>query len=48
MNHVIRPVLKPPKKFIGGHCLIPNTKILKKYYQSKVFDLILRYKKDEN
>ena len=45
MNHVIRPVLKPPKKFIGGHCLIPNTKILKKYYQSKVFDLILRYKK---
>jgi len=48
MNHVVRPVLNPPKKFIGGHCLIPNTKILKKYYQSKVFDLILRYKKDEN
>ena len=44
MNHVIRPVLKPPKKFIGGHCIISNTKILKKYYKSKAFNLILDYK----
>jgi len=43
MNHVVRPVLKPPEKFIGGHCLIPNTKILKKYYKSKAFNLILDY-----
>ena len=44
MNHVVRPVLKPPEKFIGGHCLIPNTEILKNNYKSLVFDLILKYK----
>lgn len=42
--NVIRPVLYPSKGGIGGHCLIPNVEILKKYYKSKVLDLILKYK----
>ena len=42
--NVIRPVLYPPKRGIGGHCLIENTKILKKYYKSQALDLILKYK----
>jgi len=45
MAHVVRPVLKPPQKFIGGHCIIPNTEILKKNYKSLAFDLVLKYKK---
>lgn len=44
MNHVIRPVLYPPGGGIGGHCLIENTELLKKYYKSKALDLILEYK----
>lgn len=43
-KNVIRPVLYPPKKGIRGHCLIQNTEILKKYYQSKALDLILKYR----
>lgn len=42
-DNVIRPILYPPKKGIKGHCLVPNTEILKKYYKSKAFDLILEY-----
>lgn len=42
---VIRPVLNPPQKYIGGHCVIPNTELLKKIFNSKYFDLILEYKK---
>lgn len=42
-TNVVRPVLSAPEKGIGGHCVIPNTKILKKYYKSKAFDLILNY-----
>jgi len=34
-----RPVFYPD--FIGGHCLIPNTKLLKEVYDSKLFDFIL-------
>lgn len=41
--NVIRPVLRPPDPTIGGHCIIPNTKILKKYFKSKALDLILKY-----
>ncbi|UZE93494.1 MAG: hypothetical protein IB617_01520 [Candidatus Nealsonbacteria bacterium] len=43
-SNVLRPVLYPPQKGINGHCIIPNAEILKKYYKSKVFDLILGYK----
>ena len=42
-TNVVRPVLLAPEKGIGGHCVIPNTKILKKYYKSKAFNLILDY-----
>ena len=41
---VIRPVLIPPDKSIGGHCVIPNTELLKGIYESEAFDLILKYK----
>jgi len=43
--NVVRPVLYPPVKGIGGHCIIPNAKILKKYFKSPVLDFILKYKK---
>lgn len=42
-KNVIRPVLYPPNLFIGGHCLMPNAKILQKYFKSKAIDLILQY-----
>lgn len=32
MDHVVRPVLSPPDKKIGGHCIIPNAKLLKDFY----------------
>jgi UDP-N-acetyl-D-mannosaminuronate dehydrogenase len=47
-NNVIRPVLTSPEKGIGGHCLIYNTKILKKYFKSKAIDLILGYEPKNN
>jgi len=49
MPDVRRPVLYPPKDFIGGHCVVPNAKILSKKFKSLVFDLILKYsKRDES
>ena len=42
MGHVTRPVLYPPDK-IGGHCIIPNTKLLKDYFDKSFFDLILKW-----
>lgn len=43
---VIRPVLYPPENNqIGGHCIIPNAKLLKKHFKSKALDLILKYGK---
>lgn len=44
MENVVRPSLYPPEGKIGGHCVIPNAEILKKYYQSEAFDFILKYK----
>ena len=43
-KNVVRPVLYPPNPFIGGHCMISNTKILKKINKSKALDLILEYR----
>lgn len=43
MPNVTRPVLYPPKSGIGGHCILPNAKILKKYFKSRALDLILEY-----
>lgn len=42
--NVVRPVLYPPKGGIGGHCVVSNTEILKKHFQSQALDLILKYK----
>jgi|SRR3989344_583557 len=42
-HNVIRPVLFSPKGSIGGHCIVPNAKLLKKYFNSKAIDLILDY-----
>jgi UDP-N-acetyl-D-mannosaminuronate dehydrogenase len=44
--NVVRPVLYPPEGGIGGHCVIPNAKILKKNYPSKALDLILEHEKN--
>ena len=43
MKNVIRPVLFAPEGGIGGHCVVPNAKILKKHYKSKALDLVLEY-----
>lgn len=43
-SNVIRPVLFPPRGGIGGHCVIPNAELLRKYYKSKALDFILEYK----
>lgn len=44
MPHVIRPVLYPPKESIGGHCVVPNAKILQKYHpQSRAVGMILKF-----
>ncbi len=45
MDNVVRPVLYPPHNGIGGHCVTPNTKILKRYFKSQAIDLILKYEK---
>mgnify|MGYP003655320894 FL=1 len=44
MGHVTRPVLYPPDK-IGGHCIIPNTKLLKDSFDNSILDLILKWEK---
>lgn len=46
-HNVIRPVLKAPNPHIGGHCVIPNAKLLKKHLDSKAIDLILDYDRDK-
>ena len=51
MDHVVRPVLTPPDGAIGGHCIIPNAKLLKDFYYRTIQldwpailpDFILKY-----
>ena len=43
-KNVIRPVLFVDDKPIGGHCIIPNAKILDKYLKSEAISLVLKYK----
>jgi len=43
-KNVIRPVLYPPKEGITGHCVVSNAEILKKYFESRAIDLLLKYK----
>tara|TARA_Y100001963_G_scaffold34083_1_gene47252 strand:+ start:1153 stop:1890 length:738 start_codon:yes stop_codon:yes gene_type:complete len=40
----VRPVLYPPGKKIGGHCVTPNADLLKTEFESDALDLILKYK----
>jgi len=44
MSNVIRPVLYPPSEKIGGHCVVPNTELLKTIFDSLAFDYILKLK----
>jgi|APSaa5957512535_1039671.scaffolds.fasta_scaffold55331_1 hypothetical protein len=46
--NVIRPVLYPPKNDkIGGHCVVPNAKLLKKCLKedNDIVELVLKYDK---
>ena len=43
MDHVVRPVLTPPNKKIGGHCVVPNAKLLSELFNSEALNLILKY-----
>lgn len=38
--NVVRPVLYPPEKEIGGHCVVPNARILNVHAKSKFLKLI--------
>ena len=38
--NVIRPVLTPPEGKCGGHCVIPNKKLLSAQYKSEFLNLI--------
>jgi UDP-N-acetyl-D-mannosaminuronate dehydrogenase len=43
MENVVRPVLYPPKdKKIGGHCVIPNARLCKLFFESLGLDYILQ------
>jgi len=45
MNNVTRPVLYPPKdNKIGGHCVVPNAELCKKFFDSLALDYILQLK----
>jgi UDP-N-acetyl-D-mannosaminuronate dehydrogenase len=44
MSNVVRPVLYPPPGKIGGHCVVPNTELLKQIDDSLAYDFILQLK----
>ena len=46
MSNVIRPVLYPPGKTIGGHCIIPNAEILNEDFKSSFIEALLKFKKE--
>lgn len=41
-KEVVRPVLKPMEGPIGGHCIIPNAKILNNLIKNNLTELILK------
>jgi len=53
-SNVCRPVLKPiprdedGKQLIGGHCVVPNSVILKNMGQDAIADYVLRYSDETN
>jgi len=40
-SHNSRPVLDPPKDLIGGHCVVPNARILRTQFPSPFLDVIV-------
>lgn len=38
-----RPVLDPPGKTIGGHCVIPGTRLLNAHYPNPILEEILKF-----
>ena len=42
-ENVVRPVLYAPDGPIGGHCVVPNAKILNETFKSEGLDLIFKY-----
>lgn len=43
MKNVIRPVLYAPEnEKIGGHCVVPNAKLCKKYFNLDILDYIIK------
>lgn len=40
-KNVIRPTLYPPNNKIGGHCIVPNAKLLNKQFNSKFLKHII-------
>lgn len=44
MDHVVRPVLYPPEGSIGGHCVTPNTEILKEILDTHITQAVLNLK----
>jgi hypothetical protein len=40
-GHVVRPILYPPDGPIGGHCVVPNAKILSEEYESEFLRFII-------
>jgi len=44
MDHVVRPVLYPPEGSIGGHCVTPNTEILKEILDTYITQAVLNLK----
>lgn len=43
-TNVVRPVLSPPGGKIGGHCIINNAEIIKKYFKSDIVNYVLKLK----
>jgi len=42
-SNVARPILSAPEGKIGGHCVIPNAKLLSEDFESLALDLVLKY-----
>lgn len=38
-----RPIIRKPDKVIGGHCILPNVKILNKAFPNSILEEILKY-----
>lgn len=47
-HNVVRPVFPVLDLPIGGHCVVPNAAILREYYDSPFFDIILKYGSHDN